>query len=220
MTFCTDMDLLYYEPDLFTSAAAVSQGIVSGSGVLTGANLATVENLSSRPVAPRMVAVLSGAVAATLVLAEVSPPYQMTLSVLHEGLFADEDAPTPLAVGVNGQVSYIVRSFWAQRSIVSELLLAACRGRDGEDSDDLRDGTAITNAEDFRRPAALGTLQMIHSALAAAAGESAGHFATRAELYQRLYRRALRHIVARLDLDGDGTVDAARRLNLVEFVRI
>lgn len=217
MTFCTDMDLLYYEPDVFVSAAAAAQTIVNGSGVLTGSSLATVENLANLPIEARMVAVLSGAANATVAIAQVQPPYAMSISVLHEGLFGEDGQTTPVGLGANGQVSYSVRSFWAQRQIVSDLLIQACRGRDG---DDLRGGAAIVNSDAFRKPAVLGTLQMIHNALAAASTDTAGHFAARAEMYERLYRRAMRSVIARIDLDGDGVAEVTRGLNLVEFVRV
>jgi hypothetical protein len=59
---------------------------------------------------------------------------------------------------------------------------------------------------------------MIYSAMAAAASEPAP-FGVRAELYERLYRRALRQARVDLDLDGDGKADARRSPGLLRLVR-
>jgi hypothetical protein len=60
---------------------------------------------------------------------------------------------------------------------------------------------------------------MIYSALSAAAGEDSAHFQVRADLYERLYRRALRGSVVELDLDGDGQPDTVRMLSVLELKR-
>jgi hypothetical protein len=41
----------------------------------------------------------------------------------------------------------------------------------------------------------------------------------RAELYERLYRRALRAAAVEFDLDGDGEADTRRMLNVLELRR-
>ncbi|MBC8107529.1 MAG: hypothetical protein H7Z14_13130, partial [Anaerolineae bacterium] len=75
----------------------------------------------------------------------------------------------------------------------------------------------ILNPEVLSRACALGTLQMIYSALAAAAEDARA--ANRAALYERLYRRALRGAIVSVDLDGDGRADAHRMLNVLNFQR-
>ncbi|HEV2294580.1 MAG TPA: hypothetical protein VGR35_12055 [Tepidisphaeraceae bacterium] len=77
----------------------------------------------------------------------------------------------------------------------------------------------MTNPIALKKPAVLGTLQMIYSALAAAAA-TPQTLATRAELYERLYRRALRNTVVELDLNGDGEADTVRPLNVMQLQRL
>ena len=118
-----------------------------------------------------------------------------------------EAAPVGSASGIN----FAIRTFWAQRQIVSELLLLAA----GLEPDQ---AGAVLNPGELRRPCTLGALQMIYSALAAAAEEPAD-FSVRADLYERLYRRALRNTIVAVDLDEDGVAESHRALNVLELKR-
>ena len=59
---------------------------------------------------------------------------------------------------------------------------------------------------------------MIYNALAAAASDPAS-FITRADLYEKLYRRAIRSAHVELDLDGDGQAEVIRPLNVLQLAR-
>jgi hypothetical protein len=59
---------------------------------------------------------------------------------------------------------------------------------------------------------------MIYSAVAAAASDPA-KFSLRADLYERLYRRALLRAQVDLDFNGDGRADVRRSPGLVRMVR-
>jgi hypothetical protein len=80
------------------------------------------------------------------------------------------------------------------------------------------EGATITNDAVLRRPCALGMLQMIYSALAAATEEPEG-LTIRADLYGRLFRRALRNTTLELDTNGDGEADMQRPLNVLQLSR-
>jgi hypothetical protein len=95
--------------------------------------------------------------------------------------------------------------------VISEMLVQAI-GLEPDES------AQITNADALRRPCVLGAIQMIYSALAAAASEPAP-LNVRADLYERLYRRALRNTKVELDRDGDGHADVVRALNVLELKR-
>jgi hypothetical protein len=69
------------------------------------------------------------------------------------------------------------------------------------------------------RACTLGTLQMIYSALAAAA-EEPDNLQVRADLYERLYRRELRSAKVRIDEEGDGSDIVIRPLNVLKLQRV
>src|SRR5439155_9078338 len=115
------------------------------------------------------VIVLTGATSGCYLIVSVNSATQLTLSTLYDGLFPTSGAPVPSPVGTANGLSFVVRTFWPQRRVMSELLLQAA-GLDPTDDDAV--GT-IVNPSALKRPCALGTLHMIYSALAAAATEPA-----------------------------------------------
>ena len=210
MLFCTDADLLHWEPNLFREAAFASQTLLAGAADLAGTSLTLAAgSLIDAHVAADHVVQLSGAIAGSYPIVSVESATQLTLSVLH----GEEVAPVP--AGSAAGLSFAIRTFGPQRRIISAFLLRAA-GIGPET--DAPAGAAIINPEALRRPCVLGTLHLVHSALAAAAEEPA-QLIVRAELYERLYRRSLEQTVLQLDLNADGRADAIRRLNVVNLVR-
>lgn len=216
MVFCTDVDLLHWEPNLFRDAVFASQQLLAGTGDLAGTTLTvSAGSLNAAHVAAEQVIVLSGLVTGSYPIVSVNSATQLTLSVLYDGLYPEQGAKVASPVGTAASVGFVVRTFWPQRKIVSDLLL---RGAGIGPEYSGREDARVVNAEALRRPCVLGTLQMIYSALAAAA-EDPTHHSVRAELYERLYRRALTQARVEVDLDGDGAGDAVRRLCVGELKR-
>jgi len=132
---------------------------------------------------------------------------------MYDGLYPEGGgAPQAGPIGSAASVTYSVHTFFPQRMIVSELLLQAA----GLDADQ---GSAILNPTSLKRACTLGSLQMIYNALAAAASDPTD-FTVRADLYERLYRRALRSAMVEVDLDGDGVPESRRALNVLELRRV
>jgi len=219
MILCTDTDLLHWEPNLLREAVFASQTLLTGTGDLASTTF-TVDgpagaSLLTAHVAPQQVIALSGATSGCYPIVSVDSATQLTLSVLYDGLFPAGGSGTPSPVATALDLGFAIRTFWPQRRIVSDLLFAAA-GLDPTraDIDDV-----VLSPESLRKAAVLGTLQMIYSALGAAAAEPAA-LAVRADLYERLYRRALRNAVVELDLNGDGEPDARRSLNVLQLQRL
>ena len=209
--YCTDTDLLRWEPMIAAEAAFASQTLLTSSAALAGTAVTiSVGSLTDSRVRAGHVAVLTDAVSGCFPILSVNSSTTLTISVLHEGL-PDELAP----VGTAGSgLNIAVRTFGPQRQIVSEVLTWMAGIEPGSTA-------TITNPDVLRKPAVLGTLQMIYNGMAAAASkDDSADLIVRAELYERLYRKSLRGVTVEVDTNGDGVADARRPLRMVQFARI
>ena len=214
-TFCTDIDLLHWEPNICRDAAFASQALISGTGDLAGSVFTIAAgSFATAHVTPDQVIVLTGGTSGSYPIVSVDSATQLTLSVLYDGLYPTSGDPVPSPPGTAAGLAYVVRTFWPQRRIVSELLLSAC----GLDPADAEAADAILNPTALKRPCTLGALHLIYSALAAAAAEPDA-LMLRVAMYERLYRRALESARVHLDLDGDGVAEVVRALNVLELQR-
>ncbi|HEY7117736.1 MAG TPA: hypothetical protein VH475_14200 [Tepidisphaeraceae bacterium] len=219
MTFCNDVDLLYWEPDVMRDAAFASQTLNSGTGDLAGTAFTKTAGAAfdTQAVAAGQVLVLSGTAEGCYVITGVTSASALAVSVLYDELFPESGSP-PASIGAPASAmgaTFAVRTFWAQRRVVSDLLSQAVGIIPGTEE---AVTMSILNPEALKRACVLGTLQMIYSAVAAAADDPA-KFSTRADLYERLYRRALVRALVDVDLDGDGRADVRRSPGLVRMFR-
>ena len=216
MTFSTDIDLLHWEPNILMDAAFASQALISGTGNLAGTTFTISSgSFTAAHIAGDMAIVLGGTVVGTFPIVSVDSATQLTISTLYDGLFPSSGDPEASPVASANGLTFVIRTFWPQRRVVSELLLQAA-ALDPTDDDD---AATILNPQSLRRPCTLGTLQMIYSALAAAA-EEPENLSVRAQMYERLYRRALRSVTLEIDANGDGEAEIARPLNVLCLQRI
>jgi hypothetical protein len=210
-TFCTDIDLLHWEPTIFKDAAFVSQTLLQTTADVDGTSV-TINSgsLTTSHIEAGGVITLGGSIDGSFPIVEVNSAIELTLSVLYDKLFDDPSEPSRGAAEVAG-VDAVVRTFWAQRRIVTELLLQSL----GLGVDEME---KVLSVNTLKRAAVLGTLQMIYSALAAAAGDPT-NYVVRMQLYETLYRRSLRSSRVELELDLDGEADTIRTLSVCEFIR-
>lgn len=210
--YCTDTDLLRWEPHIAAEAAFSSQTLLSSTGSLSGTTLTIAAgSFAVAHVSAGFIACVSGAIDGCFPIVSIDSETTCTLSVMYDGL--DQSPPLPVSPGAGEDLAVAVRSFYPQRKIVSDLLTRMA----GIEPD----GTAsVLNVEDFRKPAVLGTLHMIYSAMSTAAFENRSDLIIRAELYERLYRKSLRGVIAEIDTDGDGVENCRRHLRVVHFARV
>ncbi len=218
---CTDVDLLHWEPTLPRDAAFASQTLLAGTGTLSNTSFTIAAgSLAVANVVSNQVIVINGSVNGCFPIASIESPTELKLSVLYDQLQPDMPgaalrAAAPAASDVP-DVPYSIRTFWPQRSIVTELLYQAAgvgNARPGETQ------ATITNLDALKRVCTLGTLQMIYNALAVTSDDTA-HYQVRADLYEKLYRRALRAAKVDIDLDGDGFPEVTRALNVLGLQRV
>jgi hypothetical protein len=213
MIYCTDIDLLQWEPTVFADAALAGQTLIAGSGDLAGTAFTIASgSFTAAKVAAFGVIELSGTVAGCYPILEVPDATTLTLSTLYKPW--PEEAPGEAGlIGTATGLGYVIRTFAPQAGIVSEMLGQAVGIVPGT-----ADAITVLNPQALRRPCVLGTLQMIYSAMAAMASEPAT-LAARADQYERMYRRALRNVKVELDCNGDGVAEQRRALNVMGMVR-
>jgi hypothetical protein len=203
--FCSDVQLLNWEPNIFRDAAFASQTLLSGTGTLSGTTFTIASgSFADAGVAADHVITLGGDADGCYRVVSIDSPTAITLSVINETDEADDAYPLSAA----GSLSFTIRTFWPQRAIVSELIASAA---------DVTSVDRVLNRDVLARPCALGTFQLIYAALAAVADDDRA--SQRADFYERLYRRALRNITVELDTDGDGRLDERRTLSVLRFQR-
>lgn len=221
MTFCTDTDLLHWEPRLPSEAAFASQTLISGTGDLVDTTFTAVAGVASfidaNVAADQIICLGPGTITGCYPIVSVNSATALAISVLYDGLFptAAGATPEPGLIGTAANLPFVIRTFWPQRRVVSDLLLQSA----GVNPTNVNaNPSMVLNPESLRRACVLGTLQMIYSALAAASSDAAT-YQVRADLYERLYRRAMRSTRIDLDLNGDGESDSVRPLNVLHFRR-
>lgn len=210
MPFATDIDLLLWEPTLLQEAAFASQILLSGTCDLEDSTITIASgSFASAKVDAGNVVVLSGAIAGCFPIVDVTSATELKISALYSNLSQPIE---PSSVGVATGLNYSIRTYFAQRKIVSDLLLTTA----GLNADAYTDKVIVTPS--LNRACTLGSLQMIYNAIAATAEES-HHHAIRASVYGKLYRRALRLVRLELDTNNDGETDIRKDLNISNLIR-
>src|SRR5688500_6642122 len=100
MTFCTDIDLLHWEPNILVDAAFASQTLITGTGNLAGTTFTIASgSFTTAHVTADQAMVLSGSVAGAFPIVSVDSATQLTLSVLYDGIFPTTGNPiaSPIA---------------------------------------------------------------------------------------------------------------------------
>jgi len=211
MPFATDIDLLHWEPQLLEDAAFASQILISGTCDLDDSTI-TIDtgDFEDAQVQAGNVIVLEGAMEGTFPITSVDLPKEIQISALYGSL---EQPFTPSKVGSATGLTYSIRTYWAQRQMVSDLLLVTAGLNPDNTSIQV-----LPNAS-LKRACVLGTLQMIYNAIAINETQDNHPKAIRSALYAKLYRRALRQVKLEIDTNNDGVAEIVRDLNTCQLKR-
>ena len=201
MTYATDTDLLHWEPSIFKDATIPSQTLLAGNGDLSGTSF-TISSGSfvTAGVEPGHVITIAGTINGSFPVIAVYSATSLTLSVLYDRLTPDEGAVDARPIGTASNVPFTIKTCKPQISLVGELL---------QQMIDVSHPVMILNPQVLRRPAVLGTLQLLYAASAAVVTDEP-QLSIRAEMYERSYRRALRGAKIEIDLNADGKRDVVR----------
>ncbi|MEL7473966.1 MAG: hypothetical protein AAGK04_11675, partial [Planctomycetota bacterium] len=129
------------------------------------------------------------------------------------------DASIPGLPVSSGAMS--VATFEPQISMVARQVLRLA-GIDSQDASSSPGASDVVNGDELRRVVALGALHLIFAAAGAPGGSSDGAASTwsaRAAWYRERFSSERARVSVLLDLDGNGEVDAARRLDVGRLVR-
>jgi hypothetical protein len=211
MALITDVDLLRIEPTLFTDTADVATVLHEATdGSLTGTTLTSPgSDFAARDVGAGRVAVLKGE---PVEVVSRQGATQLTVSRPRP----DDEAPL-IDPTAGSALSITVPTFDRQIARIEAWLLASL----GFDTTGVGlgvDPAAILNPDDLGRLIALETITRVLQA-AAALDPTDESLKLRADVYlaERAAARLSTEVI--LDLDGDGTADATRRVNVVAMAR-
>lgn len=208
--FATDRDLVALEPKLFRDVAWVSQRLFEGTGDVSGSTLSIASGSFESAGVEAGHVVLIGGVPHEVVSRDSATALtvsRMRASV--DGAVIAPDAGTGLLVSVY--------SFGPQMGIVHGQVLRML-GIEPSEVGAAVSEASITNPEALRLLEAFGALHLVFAAAAALEGEGSA-LRRRAESYRELFAHERGRVSVAVDLDGDGSADATRRLNAVRFVR-
>ncbi|HEY1684547.1 MAG TPA: hypothetical protein VGG19_07280 [Tepidisphaeraceae bacterium] len=221
MMFCQDVDLLYWDQQIFSNASA-GQLVINTSGNISGTVItSSTLTLTDYDVQPGQVVSLTGGTSGLFPVLEVTAT-TMTISLLSEGLEPDDGSSgSPVLPPTStGSVTFSIRTLWPYRRVITDQLLAAA----GVPSTPVGGITpTLLNPQDFKRACALGSLAMAYSALNAAtlvsSAAAASQYEARSTAYSTLFSSALRNIRAELDWNNDGKADELRYLAEIHLRR-
>src|SRR5688572_17776551 len=122
MTFCTDTDLLNWEPNLPKEASFAAQTLISGQGDLAGTVFTIgAGSLTDAHVEVGQVLVLSGLIEGCFPIVAVNSATGLVVSTLYD----DPETELDGVIGTATGLGFAIRTFWPQRKVVSDLLLQA-----------------------------------------------------------------------------------------------
>jgi hypothetical protein len=213
MYFCTDTDLLTWEPGLFFEDAFAHQAILRDApATLTGTALVTADPLLGNVVPGMVVAATLGddAPAQLLEVVAVADASHATVSALR-----GRTAEPPIPALAGGAVTVAVRTFRPQIAAVGDGLLALV----GVTADRDSSPPALTDLAGFRLATVFGTLAAVFRALATAPAATSLTVAKK-NFYDGLARATRRALAATVDTDDDAIPDTRRAAALPTLERV
>ncbi len=209
--FSNDVDILKYEPKLFTDLYFISQVLAAGTGgAIAGTSFTkTGENFITAGVAAGNVIYLKSAdstLDAAFEIISVDSATQLTVSILR----ADSQAPA-LPPRAGADITYRIATFSPQANEAFELLL-----RHFEISAD--DAENIIEPEILKQASVFAVLASVYATLAGDA-ETSDEFWKKSMHYKKLFEQASERIRLSMDEDADGDSDEDIHGDEIRLVR-
>jgi hypothetical protein len=209
--FSNDVDLLKFEPKLFTELYFPSQVLTSGTGgVLTGTTFTkSGEDFVAAGVSTSGVIYLKsadGSLDGAFEIVSVDSATQLTVSVVR----ADKiEAAIPPPAGTD--ITYRVSTFAPQMNEAAEALVRQF-GIEPDDS------ASLIEPDELRQAVVFAALTCIYATMADNA-ETSELFWKKSLHYRTLFEQAREQIQLTIDTDGDGTSDETKQGGSIRLVR-
>jgi hypothetical protein len=209
--FSNDVDLLKYEPKLFTELYFPSQVLASGTGgALAGTTFTkTGANFTAAGVAAGGVIYLknaAGTLDGAFEIVSVDSATQLTVSVLRGDETAAAIPPPPAA-----DVTYRVATFAPQ---ANETMLALMQyfGIKSDDSE------SLIEPQELRQASVLAVLACVYATIADSA-DTSELFWKKSLYYQKLFEQMREILRLGIDTDGDNVTDEVKQGGSIRLVR-
>jgi hypothetical protein len=214
--FSNDVDILKYEPILFTELHLANQILVAGTGgTLTGTTLtASGSNFLSAQVQPGQVIYMQsadGALDGAYEVVSVDSATQLTVSVVRS-----DEIDIPVSPPAASDISYRISTFDQQASEVAFQLTEFFGIKPGNPVSDV-EAEDIFDAEVLRRASVFAVISTIYAMHASKAKDE--NFWNKSLHYQRLFEKAKQRCRLSIDLGSDGVADVTRIGSSIRLVR-
>jgi len=214
--FSNDVDLLKYEPILFSELYLSGQVLTSGTGgTLSGTTFtAAGENFTAASVSAGCVVYLQsadGSLDGAYEIVSVDSATELTVSVVRDDSESSAIAP-PAGTGV----SYRVSTFWPQISEAS-FQLTEYFGIGPGNSASSYDAENILDADVLKRACVFAVLASVYAMLGSQAKDD--NFWKKSKYYQKLFEKARERCRLSIDSGSDGVADITMTGSSVKLVR-
>jgi len=207
VTFSSDVDILKYEPALFSELYPAEQVLISGSnGTLSGTSFtaAGADFVSAGVSAGGVIHLQSsdGALDGAYEIVSVDSATQLTVSVIRADSQAEAIAP-PAA----SDVSFMLCTYGPQANETGFRLTEYFGIQPGNPQSDIAPGD-ILDSEVLKQASVFGVICSVYAMLASNAGDE--NFWKKSLHYQRLFEKARQRCRLAIDTDSDGDGEFTR----------
>jgi hypothetical protein len=213
--FAKDRDIAQVEPNVFRDFVWLGQVVSRGTASVSGTALeasAQDNSFVGNAIEMGYVVTIGGV---SLEVIDVLGPTFLSVSRLREDAIATARPAALIASSPFHMMTFRPQLEWVHRQLLAMLGVGRFTNQDQVYLPESR----IKNPWELVRAEVYGALHLIYAA-AGSALASDHPLNQRASLYRQMFRDERMRVVVQIDLDGDGTPDVLRRMNVGQLVRL
>jgi hypothetical protein len=214
--FSNDVDILKYEPILFTELHLANQVLAAGAGGTLSGTIFTVSsadflNTQVQPGGVIYMQSADGLLEGAYEIVSVDSTTQLTVSVVRS-----DGTDNPVSPPAASDISYRISTFDPQASEVAFQLTEFFGIKPGNPVSDI-EADDIFDAEVLRRASVFAVISTVYAMYASKAKDE--NFWNKSLHYQRLFEKAKQRCRLSIDLGSDGVADVTRIGSSIRLVR-